>query len=739
MSAFITLKKYLLILFAAFVSAAAAAFFLEHIVKGPRLGFYYDFLAGRRPALFLPREILLIDTEEAVESGAAVAVLDALIEFDAESLVLEVPALGFSSVKSGDKAEIRRRLDEEFSLLGRNIRNLFDAIRTGSVSPRDADRYIGELVDLAGQGKERLNAALVERDTSSVQFEKEAEAFGALFRTGDLRPLPDRDGVLRRIHPVFPGGGEHAVYAVLKKKREPVLEYTEYGPVLVLKNGGETAILPLDRGGAVLVERSDGYRRLPLSAFTHYRDADRDLRGLLGEAGAWLDGVPESSPLYLYDYSDALREDMLADPSAETREAWKASREEYVRGLEEFLSGPAETALVGGYEELIASEDLDGRGMARLAGLRDELIGAFRKLRDARDTFTALRSGLQADLESSLCIMGNDPEPSARLAAALISGRCIVPGRKTDVLFWSIFAAFLAVTGVSRFGPAVSLAAAPVLGVLLAFVFSWYFVLSGVWIDPLIPAGSACAGILVFWAGSLAVTVRGADFFRRAYGDAAGKPWLKQLIRKGRPLPSERIRARTAVMAVRDPALLAGEGEGDPVRAASASQRFREEASLLLKKAGAVILGYERDMVIACFGSPLERICLGRLKGETPYSDDPDAGNGHPAVKAGGFVMELFRLYPGLPWNIGMDYGECLFCWSDLSGYTAYGSPVVRSCILAGLTGRYHSRVLITEQARERLGVPVKKLDSLTSPRREGGAAGKTQFYELPVMARPAP
>ncbi|MDR1421129.1 MAG: hypothetical protein LBI86_12210 [Treponema sp.] len=753
MSAFITPKKYLLILFIALVSAALTAFLLEYVLRGPRLGFYYDFLAGRRPAAVLPREILLIDTEDIAESGTVVSVLDALIEFDADSLVLEVPVLGFSPVEEGDEDQMRRRLDEEFVLLGRNIRNLFEAIRTGSVAPRDADRYVGELVDLAERGKERLGAALIDRDTSSVQLEKEAGAFGALFRTGDLRPRPDRDGVLRRVVPVFPDGAEHAVYAALKKKWSGAssgavssgfspansgLEYTEYGPVLAGGNRSGEEVIPLDRDGAVLIEQSTGYRRLPLSAFIRYRDADRSLRGLLGEAeglGIYSAGAPENSPLYLYDYSEALREDMLASPSAETRGAWKASRAGYVKSLEELLSGPSEAVLVGGYEELIVTENLDDRGISRLMGLRDELTEAFQKLRNACNTFTTLRLDMEADLESSLCIMGSNPEPSARLALALISGRSVVPGRRIHVLFWSLCAAFLAITGASRFCQAVCLAAAPVLGALLAFVFSWYFVFSGYWIDPLVPSASACAGILVFWTGSLIVAVRGASSFRRAYGNAAGKPWLKQLIRKGRPLPPERIRARTAVMAVKDPALLAAEDQGDPAGAALALEKFREEASTVLKKAGAVILGYERDMVVACFGSPLERVCLGRLKGETPYSDDPGAGGGHPAVKAAGFVTELFRLRPGLSWRFGMDYGECLFHWSAMSGYTACGSPAVRSRVLAGLTGRYHSRVLVTEPVRELLSLPVRKLHSLASVREDGGTV-KTYFYELPVAAR---
>jgi hypothetical protein len=731
MSAFITLKKYFIILAAALAVTVLAAFFMNYALKGPRLGFYFDVLLGRRPALPPPREILLVDTGEITESETAIAVLDALVEFDADSLVLEVPVLGFSPVKSGDGGEIRRRLDEEFSLIGRNIRNLFEAIRMGSVSPSEAGRYVGELVELAERGKERLRRALIDRDTSSVRLEKEAAVFGSVFRTEES--LMPGDGAPRCIRPVFPDGTGHAVYNALKKRwTRSDLEHTEYGPVLVIKNRDEETLIPLDLDGAVIAERYADFRRISLSVFTRYGETDRTLRGLLAaaeEPGLYSAVEPEKSPLYLLDYSEALRLDMLENPEEEMRRAWKVSREEYVKSLDEFLSGPAETALVSGYEELIATENLDSRGVERLTVLRDDLIRAFRELRETWEEFAALRQELEAALESSLCIMGPRPDSSGMLAAALVSGRCIVPGRSAHVLFWSLLAAFLAVVCASRFKSAACLLSAPIFGAVLAFGFSWYFVISGYWIDPFIPAASAFAGILVFWIGSLIVMARGAAFFRRAYGNAAGKPWLKQLVRTGRPLPSARIKAGAAVMSIKDPALLAVEDRGDPVPAAAAAEKFRKDASAILKKAGAIILGYEQDMVIACFGSPLERICLTAIKGETPYKDDRSARNGHhPAVKAGGFITELFRLHPDLPWRFGVDFGECLFYWSDISGYTAFGSAVIRSRILSGLTSHYKAAILVTESVRERLSAPVRKLHSLS---REG--ENKTHFYELLV------
>ena len=134
MPAFITRKKFIL-LFAAGMSAfAGAAVLLEFLLPGPLPGPWYDFLLSRRAPPPVSREILIIDSEDIVESAAAALVLITLSEMDAAALVLETVIPGSSGrMETGE--EIRFRFDEEFDLLGRNIRNLFEAIRTGSLGP----------------------------------------------------------------------------------------------------------------------------------------------------------------------------------------------------------------------------------------------------------------------------------------------------------------------------------------------------------------------------------------------------------------------------------------------------------------------------------------------------------------------------------------------------------------------------------------------------------------------------
>ena len=139
-----------------FLPAAAAAALLCVLLDGPRLGPHYDFLLRRRPVAPVSQEILIIGSsvsvqqlgDDILEPEAAASLLYTMAELGAQTLIIQVPILGLSTGGTQGEAEIIYRFDEEFSILSRNIRNLFDAIRTGSVAPTESARYVGELVEL---------------------------------------------------------------------------------------------------------------------------------------------------------------------------------------------------------------------------------------------------------------------------------------------------------------------------------------------------------------------------------------------------------------------------------------------------------------------------------------------------------------------------------------------------------------------------------------------------------------
>jgi class 3 adenylate cyclase len=180
-------------------------------------------------------------------------------------------------------------------------------------------------------------------------------------------------------------------------------------------------------------------------------------------------------------------------------------------------------------------------------------------------------------------------------------------------------------------------------------------------------------------------------------------------------------------VAVKNPGLLIQEDKANPRSSAEMVLAFRKKVAESFKQAGGAIVGSEGDLVIACFGSPLERIALGGKRYESPYDDHIHAKSA-PAIRAVGFVTELLKHEESSLWHYGLDSGECTFIWSPLSGYSIFGRPAVRAKILADLTSRYKAQVIITSAVNEALpDLPARKLDVL---KEKDGSGGET-FYEL--------
>jgi hypothetical protein len=774
MAAYISKKDSLLKFLLSFcVSAgiAAGGFFF---FQGPRLGPYYDYLMGYGSPPPAAREILLIETggqgisENVIEPAAAASVLMTLAEMDAETVIIQVPLLGVSSGGTGDPEELVFRFDEEFGLLGRNIRNLFEAIRLGFIAPEEADRSVGDLLNLTERGTERLLSEVVYQDASGINLlEGAAAVFGNTRIPGDLRvrvigtepgtaaspdkapetgglplylknaggyskPRPDPDGRLRRIAPVISGEGgniEHIVYTALKVKRAPAFPQDDQGAAL-FKIPGE----------------NEDFRRIPLTAFLEYEEADRELYRVLRETEALgiydqLEG--EAHPASRYEYVLALREDLLDAPTEEKKARWRDARREYFRILDDFFYGPTEMNLVSGYEELIASQaddpSLGDEEVRRLTGLRDGLIRTFVYIRGKYTAAAEKRGALEMALAGSFCILGptggpgenpSDCEASALLANSILTGAVVSPGKGRYILGASLLAALLAVFCIRRLGPGASLGLGLLFLGLIWGGFSYSFILSSYWIDPLIPSAAAAGGVLSSFLGSLCIKRRAVGRFRRAYGPHIAKPYLRQVLRAGRPLPEARSVAKAAMVAVRNGELPGIENRGLPLAAAEAAEAFRETAARIFQKAGGTMVGTGGDFVLIAFGSPLERIAMERMKTETPYGDELRTRFPHnPVVKAVGLISALLHDTPeARSWYFGIDSGECAFTYSPLSGYGAFGHPVVRSRILSNLASRYKARILVSNTAREKMeGMLVRKLAVLV----EQESQEREVFYEL--------
>ena len=831
MAVYISRKSSFLRLLVSFLPSVAIAALLSFLFSGPLLGPFYDFLLRRRPAPEISRELLIIDSsipgrdlgDDILEPGAAASMLYTLAEFGANTLVIQVPILGLSAGGAAAEAEILYRFDEEFSLLSSNIRNLFDAIRTGSVEPAEAARYVGELVDLSDKGKERLVSALVRRDEEGIlKMEQAAAFFGNARRPGDLlvqlimtgeggipegspgalvvkdeysRASPDKDGVLRRVAPILSVPGllegeagernlEHIVYAALKSRFETAVVDLGAGtgskeaPVMVVRNRSDDTerIIPLDRNGKILFDVPHGgadFRRIGILDFFAYDEADKEMRRLLGEAeslGLYHDIDGENRPGFLYDYALLLKDEYTpgTDDSLsgeERKMPWIEARNLYFKSLESFLYGPAEMILVDGYERILESESLGESEIFKMIEMRDTLIQKFVELREKYNELNKLRYELGSELAFSFCILGRcsgegkffrnqadyrlaampdflpsqdsmgnffknfsgtikggieaafyyenptDAEVSALLANSILTGRVIKPGEEIILFICSLLGCFFICFFTKSMSPGSTLGTAALITVFVVMAFSLSFIFSGIWLPPLVPAVSAVTAALVSFMWAVISRLSYSRQFNLAFSPFVSNACLKSIINAGKPLPSQKIVVRAAVVAVRNSDL---SQPWDSLGSYSkAVLVFHEKAADYFRKAGGTITGAEGDIVTACFGSPLERVFLGGKRKVSPYEDNINALSA-PALRAAEVVSEIAGLPQCASWNFGLDTGKCCFFWTPVSGYTAMGKPVQKAKLLSRLTTRYKTKIIVSSSVNDALpDLAAKKLDVL--------------------------
>jgi len=739
MSKFISKKLSLFLLLGSWFAAAVMVLFLNLTLQGPKLGPHYDMFLDFRANPPVSPEILIIDTEEIVEPDGLYSVLMALNEMEASDLLVVVPVLGAGSGRIESGAELSERVSDEFRLLGKNIRNLFEAIRLGFVGPKESPAYVDSMVELAERGRDRLNAAIIrQEEAGSEQAVQAASAFGKAVIALDLRmsaqqeipwysqAKPDGDRVLRRIAPVI-DRMEHIAYHVLKRRwAASDIEINEKGQTLVnlpdKKDESSVRRFPLDRNGSILVEKpgkSRDFRRLGMNLFFDYDEADRAMTRLLKEAdeiGVFAETAPEQRPLILLGFAEERKEELLKDPDADKRAEWIKMRLEYLASLDEFLYGPSEMALVNGYEEIMASEKLGDTGIFRLQEMRDRLIRVFVAMREKHRDLADLRAYLAQAAYGSLCIMGppapeggwnSASESSALLANTLLTGVCITPGRGIHLFLWPLLASIAALSCIFLLRPLTVLVAGIGAAIVNSAAFGAVFVISGYWIDPFISMGACLTGTLVLFISRLCIGYSRALRFRLAYSPYVDKEMLKALIKAGRPLLSEAVKTHAAIIAVKKPGMINREDKANPLESKKAAAKFREDFLKTFKKAGAVILGFEGDVALACFGSPLERI-------------KKSVKNNNSSLHAARLVEMLLKISNSQisgsqlsDCRYGIESGDCVFSWSEAAGYTANGRAVIRAKLFAALAKRYNVRAIIGEAAKNESGLGARKLSSL--------------------------
>ncbi|MCL2277080.1 MAG: hypothetical protein FWC21_04215 [Treponema sp.] len=704
MSSHIPFRISLLMLLGGLAAAIGTVFLLNFLLSGPVLGFHYDFLVNyKQPNV--SREILVIETDDIIESGDIFSTLIALTEMEASNFVLAGRVSPTVSPIMLTETEVRRRFLEEYDLLGSNIKNLFEGIRLGTVNPAQAPLFVEQVVELSFQGRDRLISALVDRDEDLI---RSAAVFGNYLQA-DRKIQTDSDGKLRRVRPLDPDTmEEHPVYTGLKNRYafSRIESSGGHGPVLWLRSHSAKDIdIHLDKNGNIITDANVNLRRISVDIFRRYKETEMAMYSAMEQANehkAFSLTSPDMIPLFIYDRSLELLEELLRSPNAENRALWIASRRNFISSLDLFFSGSAEYELIKSIEDEIADTDPFYIEIINALVLeKNNLIPSFILMRNLYDELSMLYSVLRHELEQSFCIMGPSPnaEYSALLANILITGSHIKPADERSVIFWSVISSLVILLFIFLLRPVILLPAGIFLSLLSALVFTGVFTYFSYWIDPLISLSASLSGTLIIFFAKCAYFNYRARTFKYAYRTSVPKDTLKDLINSGYPRLSQITNSYTAVIAIKDPNLLGREDKENSSDAGRVKRAFYSAAKRFIFNAGAVVAGYEGDTILACFGSPIDK-------------------SYHPVTKACGFVKGLLKSEK-ISWHFGIDAGNCSFFWSAETGFTVTGRPAVRARILVNKTVRFKTRSLVTNSVLEKIHKDGKKIGAFND---ESGA-----------------
>jgi class 3 adenylate cyclase len=734
---------------------------------------------SRRKAPDISSELVLIDTAQSFGSAniadpASIAsALMTLTELNAGPVVIQTSVLGISPDGAGKDEEIISQVTNEFDRIEDNIGNLFQGIRTGSISPLESESYVNDLIELIDRGKDRLVYSVSEQELAGLRFfEDTVRIKNDVWMMDNFRSSesnfytayrPDSDGVLRRIAPVIylEDGREsnYLMYDAIKARLNPKdVQFTDLG-ILFSKMQGRgfentDLLIPSDKNEALLLDglgKDHDFRRFNLNDFQKYNELDQNLFNTLEEMetlGYYDQLDPEKYPTALYRYALAMRDELFYEPSSLAVEHWIEARKKYFDGVSDFFLSGAERKLVTGYEELIASEELEDSVKEQLASMRNSLISTFQNCRNAFNDISYYRENLSSKLSGAFCIFGplgtiqsswglgsagntGETEAAAIFANTFLTSSAITPVEDIQIIFWIFLWVFFLSFFIRNTNMIVTMVLGIIATVLSIVFFSSLFVYWDLWIHPAIPAGSILFAAFISIMMSLIFKRRLALELRRAYTPYVSSSALKKIIKRTGPEPWETITSYSAIAAIRSRSVHSSESKDSPVIAALAVRNFRDEVSQLFKDAGAVIIGSDGDLVLAAFASPLERSALWNAGISHQYMNSPeDSGKVNPTDKAISTVTEILKRKIDMDgWSFGIDCGECAFTYSNASGYSAFGHAVVKARLLSSLSHKYNAKVLISADVKACTGITIetRTLDTLVERERET----KESFYEL--------
>lgn len=688
------------------------------------LEFSYDILMNLRPPLEAPPDLVVIDTKDGAKdylsSDDTVRVLTILSAMDSRLAVFQTNVGLPDEYQRFSNSDRQQLVHKEFSRIQKNITNLFDGIRLGSVRPQDASRYVQDINGLVEESKNRILLTLAESgNTSELELEKARALFNRVILCDDLlwgdstggalevwggqavysRVDRDSDGIVRRMFPVKELPNKKLIHAGLA--------------LLISSIGGDAALqrtetawqigtdrvqyeLPLDTRGRLLLQRPDMYKTISFKDIIAYQDQEKKLYETFKEmerSGYFIHLDALQYPTTLYEYAKSLEIEILESPLEERVWQWREARNAFYRAASDVLQGPAERAIIQGYDELLAAEALEEGGKERIRSLKELASQAFSWARKAHDELLVLHSHLESTLRNTYCIIGStsgDADATVALLSTILSRSFIHPGKPYYLFLANTVLLLLLYSATMVFTPPLFFIFSLVITIISFLGTAGLFVIGGYWYAPLLPV-SVVLGTAILYELEQSLVL----LYMRRHQELALKERMTPAAFKGFvrgiplselasvPTPLEIQEADALILCVRHASFVGDEPPVSLKDFAKNVKLFRQKASDLIMQQGGTILWMDGEVLFAAFGFPFRN----SVRAWKPAKEALDASRA------------VFAAFDTEPVTAGMDYGTSAFYYDVLSGYSALGRVSIHARVLSGLAGRYGVRLLCTEGA----------------------------------------
>lgn len=687
-------------------------------------GLLFNALAAKRPATVPSREILLLEADEESIDAAGPLPWDnevisegllILSEMRAGAVVFDFAIEKGTLIHTGMNDELRDSFAQEFSLIKNNIKTLFDAIRLGSVRPKDSAAFVDNILSLTDESKLRLMKAAGNMDPDRRRLKN-------IYHAG----IPV-DSSLHFIRPTFArlglaeaddALGYAVLQAVLDRLGNPVFEVTQENILLRTETG---IVIPLDKKGAILPELpgetpESSFRTVSVKFLLKHSRLEEELVNelkVMDQAGYLAWSGEGMSPVALYEFSK--------NPEGIDTEERRELRNRFFLITNSFLSGSAEKKIDEGYTALLESPTLAPEGKERLLALKSDVRLSFSRARQMLAELLAVREKLEKEIKSSICIIVPQlPGPASRvkaaagLADAVLSAHFFRIFPSLEAFLLSALLAVLVSLILAALSPAASLFAGAVAVIFSASAASLFFVYSGIWFNPFLVAGSAAAAALVSVFISFFTAVRQKKaVFREinsssSSGSAESPAQLMTMQIPLEPALFEEEKNDACIIAVR----LRLHDSSDREKIVTALHIYHETIGAVLKEQGAFLYALEAEIIFASFPSPLspkEQLIKAQLAAAAVMDAESKLAENFGSA---GLLCDECAI------SIGIDAGPSVFPGNVITGQSGYapsGAVPARAKILSGLGERYNCKILITEDAGREIrdGFKAVKLDKL--------------------------